>query len=679
MPLGFLVPLFLAGLAALAIPVAVHLRHRERREPVRFPSLMFLRRIPFREARRQQIHHWPLFLLRLLAVALLALAFARPLVTRAGGTPAGSDTRRREVVLLLDRSASMAAGDRWTRAVDSARAALAGLDDGDRVSLVLFDTEPVVAAGPTTDRGLVRAALEAAAPGSRATRYAVALRSAHDLLAGSERRHRTLVVITDFQRAGWRGEVIEPLPAGTLVRLVSVAHDAPANGGLATVEIAEAGSETRPAVVVAVRATGDTTAGSRVTLTLDGRATGVQPAVVGRGGVASIGPVSVPEGMVRGVAVRSPADGLAADDTLRFVAAPPRPVRILVVDAGDGGSAFLERALAISVSPRVALTRRAGPFRPVDLDAADAVFLHGTPAPGGATGERLRRFLEDGGGVVWVLGAQAIRLPEWAGLQAGAVVEPASGRIGAVRRDHPVFEPFARAGTGDFGTARYLRYRAVTGDSLDVVARFTDGAPALVERAIGRGRLLVLTSALDNTWGDLPIQPVFLPLVHQLALYAARYVERPAGHHVGQVAVVSPDRLAGQEAVVVVSPSGARDRREIGGEPLAVALQEAGFYEVREARPGGRLLDLVAANLDPEEARLEAFDPEDLGVAAGAVDSATAAAALAEVLGPREQEARQGLWWYLLAGLALLLAAEALAGGRAPGYVRTMTPEGNVR
>ena len=49
MPLSFLVPLFLAGLAALAIPLVVHLRHRERREPVRFPSLMFLRRIPFRE------------------------------------------------------------------------------------------------------------------------------------------------------------------------------------------------------------------------------------------------------------------------------------------------------------------------------------------------------------------------------------------------------------------------------------------------------------------------------------------------------------------------------------------------------------------------------------------------------------------------------------------------------
>ena len=92
-PFAFLVPAFLAGLAAIAIPVFVHLRHRERKEPVRFPSLMFLRRIPFREVRRQQIHQWPLFLLRVLAVALLVFAFARPFL-RGRNAPIRHPARR---------------------------------------------------------------------------------------------------------------------------------------------------------------------------------------------------------------------------------------------------------------------------------------------------------------------------------------------------------------------------------------------------------------------------------------------------------------------------------------------------------------------------------------------------------------------------------------------------------
>ena len=101
MGLGLLAPLFLAGLVLLAVPVWIHLRHRQQREPVRFPSLMFLRRIPFRESRRQQIHDWLLFLLRAGLIALLAITFARPVVR---GTDAGSPgpSGARDVVILLD-------------------------------------------------------------------------------------------------------------------------------------------------------------------------------------------------------------------------------------------------------------------------------------------------------------------------------------------------------------------------------------------------------------------------------------------------------------------------------------------------------------------------------------------------------------------------------------------------
>jgi hypothetical protein len=672
MPLAFLVPLFLAGLTALAVPLVVHLRHRERKEPVRFPSLMFLRRIPFREARRQQIHHWPLFLLRLLAVAFLALAFARPFVPEGGTTVAGADASRREVVILLDRSASMGAAGRWTRARDSARAVLGALVPGDRVSLLLFDATTEAVAGPTTDRALVGAALDAAVPSARGTRYAVALRAARDLLAGSERPQRTLVLISDFQRAGWQGEAIEPLPAGAAFRTIDVAGNQASNGGFTTVELQEDGGAGKPGLLVTARLTADSVVGgAAVSLSVDGRSAG--PGRVTRG-ATTFGPVATGDAPVRGVARRAPGDALAADDTLRFVVTPPRPVRVLLMDRGDGGSAFVERALAISGTPRVAVTTRTAPLRAADLETADVVFLHDAPIPGGSAGDRLRRFLEEGGGLVVALGDGTARLPDWTGIEIGPVAEPAVLTLGALRRDHPVFEPFSAPGAGDFGATRVLRYRRVTGDSLDVPARYSDGAPALVERGIARGRLLVLTASLDNVWSDLPLQPVFLPLMHQLTLHAARHVERPPSHLVGRVATIGLNQLAGNEAVVVVSPSGQRTRREVTGQPLAMQLDEAGFYEVREARAGGRVLDLVASNVDPEEARLDPMDPADLGIAAGAVDSATTAASLAELASDSERERRQGVWWFLLAAVALLLAAETLVGSRIRGYVRTMTP-----
>src|SRR5690606_16990152 len=78
--LNFLVPAFLVGLISLAIPVLIHLSRRQTRDPVQFPSLMFLKKIPQETEERRQIHRWPLLLLRLLALLLLVLAFARPFI-----------------------------------------------------------------------------------------------------------------------------------------------------------------------------------------------------------------------------------------------------------------------------------------------------------------------------------------------------------------------------------------------------------------------------------------------------------------------------------------------------------------------------------------------------------------------------------------------------------------------
>src|SRR5918911_3420223 len=89
---SFLTPAFLAGLAALAVPIIVHLIHRERRETIAFPSLMFLRKIPYRSVRRQKLRHLLLLALRCLAIAIIVAAFARPFLQRQlAAAPTGAD------------------------------------------------------------------------------------------------------------------------------------------------------------------------------------------------------------------------------------------------------------------------------------------------------------------------------------------------------------------------------------------------------------------------------------------------------------------------------------------------------------------------------------------------------------------------------------------------------------
>src|SRR6185503_16475382 len=103
--MSFLAPAFLAALAAIGIPVIIHLINRERKVVVEFPSLMFLQRIPYRSVRRQKLRHILLLAMRCLAIALLVAAFARPFFAKR--VSAIATTGARVVVILLDRSASM--------------------------------------------------------------------------------------------------------------------------------------------------------------------------------------------------------------------------------------------------------------------------------------------------------------------------------------------------------------------------------------------------------------------------------------------------------------------------------------------------------------------------------------------------------------------------------------------
>ena len=152
--MGFLTPLFWIALAGAAIPVIIHLIQREKKNVVQFPSLMFLRRIPYQSVRRRRIRNWPLLLLRLAALALIVMAFTRPFLRTQALTAAASGGAR-DVVILLDRSYSLSLGDRWARASALARDRVQQLGAADRASIVLFDTGAEVLLRSTSDKGPV--------------------------------------------------------------------------------------------------------------------------------------------------------------------------------------------------------------------------------------------------------------------------------------------------------------------------------------------------------------------------------------------------------------------------------------------------------------------------------------------------------------------------------------------
>ena len=242
--------------------------------------------------------------------------------------------------------------------------------------------------------------------------------------------------------------------------------------------------------------------------------------------------------------------------------------------------------------------------------------------------------------------------------------------LATVDRTHPVFAVFRSAGGGDFAATRVLRYRQLADDpALEVLARYDDGATAIAARPAGSGRVVVWTGALDNGWSDLPLQPVFVPLVHELARHAAGD-QRAAPWIIAGALVDMPDyvaRLRGApradgapDAWLAVAPSGDRTRDDDRSPVLQTV--EPGFYELRPLGGGGQSLPL-AVNADPEEGDLRTLDPELVAVAMGGATPAAGAAA-APARTAADDEERQALWWWLLAATLLLVAAESMAANR---------------
>jgi hypothetical protein len=219
--MAFLAPLFFLGLAALSIPVLIHLTQREKKMVQQFPSLMFVRRIPYQTVRRRKLRDIALLCVRLAALLLIVGAFARPFLWRPNAATAIGATAR-EVVVLLDQSYSMAYGDRWDRAKAAARDAINRLGPSDRASVVLFSSGADIALRSTGEKDRLIASMDAATPTAAATRFGPALKVAGSILAESPLPRKEAILISDFQRSGWRGEEGARLPAGSTLTPVTI-------------------------------------------------------------------------------------------------------------------------------------------------------------------------------------------------------------------------------------------------------------------------------------------------------------------------------------------------------------------------------------------------------------------------------------------------------------------------
>jgi len=693
--MSFLAPLFLLGLAALAVPVLIHLTQKERKSVVHFPSLMFLRKIPYESVQRRRIRDWLLLALRLAAIALIVTAFARPFLR--GSSLAAAPGGARDIVVLLDRSYSMGYADSWSRAQRAAAQAIDSATPADRISVVLFADTAEIVLRSTPDRSRAVAEINAATPGPGSTRYGPALKLAGSLLAESLLPRKEVILVSDFQRGGWLPDDTLRLPGGTTITTAIVEGAQGASLALTPVALLrsrEAGQPERVTVTAGVlNRTATAATDVPINLEIDGRVVQDLKITVGPSASASISfaPVTITSPNTRAIvrlgAAGANVDALTRDNVFNFVLTPAAPVPVMTVSQGPADATlYLSRALAIGEAPRFDATLQAPEALAGDaMNRARVILLNDVPTSDAAAA-KLVTFVEGGGGLLMALGQRA-SWPQsraaWLPATIGQTVDRTRGaaaRLSGMDYGHAIFEPFRAPRSGDFSTARFYSYRSLTAaKDASVIARFDTGEPALVERAAGRGRVIVFGSTLDLNWNDLALKPMFLPFVHQLGRHLSGFKEQPAWLTIGQVLDVDAAEIAagatsGSAARAaagrtILTPSG--QRRDLqppaaataGAAPPVAALEltEQGFYEIRgSGRDAGPTI-VAASNVSLAESNLDRMDAKEL-VAAVTGNGPSGSTSGQDVLPDAAQELAQRVWWYLLfAGILLLIAETVLA------------------
>lgn len=651
---GFASPWILAGLVLGAIPIVIHLLDRRQFRETSWAAMRFLLAATQRHARRLRLEQFILLAVRTAIPLLVVLALARPYFEAAGRTvPSGT---LRHVVLVIDASFSMGLSnggtDAFKRAIESAVSVVNAAGPGDLFSLLqIAGVESTVVIGqPTQSRAAVIDTLRRLELTELRGQVPAALALAEQLLESTDEfTSREVVLISDLQRDNWQpqlaadrsriAELLRTLASSARVICLDMSDDTRENRAVAQFQTVQSQVLVNRPTRLRVRLqnhSGESVEALPVELLVDGRLSEVRQVSCGARSECELEfQQTFSSSGEYLLEVRVPSDGLPVDDR-RWLALPVRAeLSVLLVDGGRKDQSRNSSVKYVRAALAPASSRAGGSIRPtvispaelesVGLSEFDCVMLCNVPAFTQRESEMLHTYVSRGGGLIVSVGDQVepqnynrLLYREGAGILPARVTERQGlqpDAAGAFRFDvghyeHPVLRAFR--GNPDTGlesalTFEYIRSNPSTALAVTVPLRYAPtGDPAMIAGDFGQGRCVLVTTALDDSWGTWPVlSSSFVPMMHELVQYASSGRGEERNGLVGEpihrsflsdVVNVEANMHTPTDQTVPVQP-----RRD--GELLTVnfaATNTSGPYEL-EVGPPVSSTSRFAVNVDPRE------------------------------------------------------------------------------
>lgn len=666
--MSLLSPWFLLGALAVGLPLWLHMMQRD--NPVRLPfaSLMFFEKRTESRLLERRLRYLLLLALRLALIILAALAFAKPIWERAATTELGNIPALH--LIILDTSLSMSADGRWDRATAEAESIIGDLGPDDRGQVLSIGPGITVVTERSNDAVELRAAVSGLAPGVGRNSYSDVVEAARSLAPEGDLPVE-VHLISDFQDSAMPGRFSElALPTFAQLDVRNVAGPNDSNWAIESVrgDVRAFGAD-NPRLEVTVSGFSAEPTRKTVSFKIDGTVVGSEsqeiPAM-GRAAFTFEG-FEPPIGFSRAEFEISPADDLQGDD-IRLVAidnSEPDPILFVTADRRRRDALYFEAAVEASRSARfqVEVVSAGEAERREPKDYA-LIVLSDIANLSTSFENRLREWTEQGGSILVAVGPQISSRGSVPVSGTRVSAAPMSARagsefliVGQMDRSHAVLSRVER-----FRGVKFFRSaRVVAGEGDETPVSLADGSPLLVETTLGDGTVLTFASSLDNIWNDLPVQPVFVPFVVELARYLSGSAEDSHQATVDTALALSTRREGGS-AVQVFDPAGDRalSLAESVGE-TDVNLDQVGFYEIRSARG----VELLAVNPDPRESNFRPMESDTLDLwqatGRGGADAASAAEIGAE--SPLKPPPLR-IWKFLLLLLVIVVLVESVVGNQ---------------
>jgi hypothetical protein len=689
--MSFLNPIMLAGLAAIAVPIIIHLLNRRKFQKVVWAAMRFLRISVEQNQRRMRIEDMILLALRCLLVTLLALALARPAILSNASDVFGQS--KVTGVILLDNSYSMGVSDgtqtRFDKARKAAEQALDSMPAGSATA-VFFASDIVQGAipEPTFDFNLARKIVREAPLTDRSTDLFPAIQKAVDTLSGRLALRKEIYLITDGQASGWRHladiqQTLEKSKSEMRSHVILVNEHEDKNLGVSELRLASGLSPAKQPLRFEVKVSNygkDEARDVRATLSFDTELPTDEFTIdrIPAGGSKSISLFTKlrSEGF-HSVTARLSEDRLPADDHRTVAIRAIKEVKVLLVDGEPGNEAresetfFLRHALVpvpseLAPDYFIKATVIAAPeLSQARLDDYDAVGLANVADFSENTVKAVESYLRRGGGLMIFPGGRVNLtfynevlfqrmqfLPAELGPSRGqADQDEKFFTFQAENYEHSMVSIWNDPGSGTLASARFFKVfalkpgaaknesakkpgseaspsppaspRSRSADVTDaglpqIILKYNDGTPAVMERTWGLGRVVLFSSTADTAWNDLPVRPSFVPLVHRALGSIVQRQDEGLNLRVGEKFSRRVNMEFLDKDAMFFKPRQAdavRDLRHIemvNGWPTLQydTTDNAGVYEVAVADPPLALK--FAAQPDPSESSMDELSPAQL-------------------------------------------------------------------